>query len=569
MTPGIAAALLVSSVVAVAAFRRYFHRRVTKYTPRGTALSDNLPAEYNQPSEERPYLFGNRWLSFEEARKHFLIVGSPGSGKTINIKILLKHVLKHQAKPNTNIRAMVYDSKTDMLGVTAAMMGSEGELPQRLTIMNPFDARCSAWDIARDIEDSTMAADVATILAPAQAHSNNPFFIETSQRLLEGIITAFIDNAPGAWTLRDVIQAGTNADRLRTVLESSEETIGLVDFFTPADTFNDVHSTLVGKLLVYRDVAACWDQATEEGKQKDGSNTRTISLEEWLDSDRVLVLGNSTRKKSAISQINQLIFSEANKVLLDRPGDGEGETWFFLDELGELGQMDTLGDLMNRGRSKAAAVVLGFQDIGKIDSVYGRDVSRSIVGAAQNVALLHINDSQDDTQRWASNVVGEKQELRMMKSSGNSSSLQPGQHGYQMSTSTSANQSEQYFTESAVLSSQFGSYDRLTGFPLTDDKQGMIGLYRIASRWIRQPYEADVLFKDPSKHNFVLLDAEKKFNNFEAWPKPPKLKAWSSADAERLNIPGLVDVLNAEPKAKKKNDDQESRIASIRRAINE
>jgi hypothetical protein len=531
-------------------------------------LIDDLPPEYNQPSDERPFLFGNRWLSFEEARKHFIIVGSPGSGKTINIKILLKHVLKHQAKPNTNVRAMVYDSKTDLVGTVAAMMADGDELPQRLTIMNPFDARCSAWNIARDIEDSTMAADVATILVPSRAHSNNPFFIETSQRLLEGIITAFVENAPGAWTLRDVIQAGTNADRLRAVLKSSDETIGLIDFFTPTDTFNDVLSTLTGRLLVYKDVAACWDLAREAGQQEDGSNTRTVSLEEWLDSDRVLVLGNSTRKKSAISQINQLFFSEASKVLLDRPGQGKGETWFFLDELGELGMMDTLGDLMNRGRSKGAAVVLGFQDIGKLDSVYGRDVSRSIVGAAQNVALLHINDSQDDTQRWASSVVGEIRDSRMTRNSGSSSSLQPGQHGYQVSTSTSQGMSEQFFTESAVVPSEFGSYDRSFGFPLTDDKQGMIGLYRIASRWIRQEFPADVLFTDATKHNFVLLDRDEKFKDFEPWPTSPKLKNWSTADAERLGIPGLVDVLQAEPKAKKQDDDKDSKIANIRRAIN-
>lgn len=568
MTPGVTATVLVLSVVAVAAFRRFYRRRRTKYTPRGTAMSDNLPPEYNQPSEQRPFLFGNRWLSFEEARKHFLIVGSTGSGKTVNVKILLKQVLKHQASPKTNVRAMVYDSKTDLLGITAAMMDDGGELPPNLIVMNPFDARCSAWDIARDIEDSTMAADVATILAPAQAHSNNPFFIETAQRLLEGIITAFIENAPGAWTLRDVIQAGTNARRLRAVLESSEETIGLIDFFTPADTFNDVHSTLTGKLLLYKDIAACWDQAREQGTEADGSNSRVISLEEWLDSDRVLVLGNSTRKKSAISQINQLLFAEASKVLLDRPGQGKGETWFFLDELAELGMMDTLGDLMNRGRSKGAAVVLGFQDIGKLDAVYGRDVSRSIVGAAQNVALLHINDSQDDTQRWASSVVGEKQELRMMRSSGNSSSLQPNQYGYQLSTSTSENQSEQYFTEPAVLPSQFGSYDRTTGLPLADPQTGMIGLFRIASRWVRQAFDGKALFEDNSKHNFIGYDPGGGVVDFQPWPTPPKLKNWTTADAERLGIVGLVNVLQAEPKAKGTEQDQESRIASIRRAIN-
>lgn len=563
-----------AAVCTVAGIRHYLRSQHGKTVERGNTMRAELPAEYDKPTAERRYLFGNRWLNFDEARKHFLIVGSTGSGKTVNINILAKHVVRHQAKPGSNARLMVYDSKTDIISTLATLMeqaakehGQEDQAANRLVILNPFDARCSAWDIARDIEDASMAEDVAAILVPEQPNATNPFFSRTAQRLLEGIITAFIENAPGEWTLRDVIEATKTKARLRAVFESCEDTIALLDFFQPEDTFNDVLSTLTGNLLGYRVIAAAWEIAREEGKQPDGGNSRVVSLEEWLASDRVLVLGNNTRKKQSISRLNQLLFSEATKVLLDKPGqESNGETWFFLDEVAELGKMETLGDLMNRGRSKGAAVVLGFQDIGDMDAVYQKDRARSIVGAAQNVAFLHINDAQDETQRWASKVVGEAQLTRENRGRSSSSSTQPTQYGYQVNTSQSDNTSEQVVTEPAWLPSQFGSSDPKTGLPPTNGSYGMKGLYRVATRWVQQHFEPAALFTDTTKHNHVPRGDASRIPDIVNWSEPPKLANWSPADAERLGIASLAELLAIEPKAKDQADatSHEDKLRSIR-----
>lgn len=541
-------------------------------------MTDDIPAEYNAKSEKRPFLFGNRWLNFSEANRHFLLVGSTGSGKTLNIRILLKHVLKHRAKPTRGpVRLMIYDSKTDHIKKLSGMIEHATGRPfgsSDITILNPFDARCSAWDIAADIQHSSMAADMSAILMPVALEAKNPFFTETAQRVLEGVITAFIEHAPGKWTFRDLIHAATTRNRLRAIFESSRDTIGLVELFEPRDTFNDVLSTLYGKLRKYQDIAACWEAARAAGKEAGDERSRLFSLDDWLSSDRLLVLGNSTRMKEGMSAINNLLFSEASKVLLDRPGDGDGQTWFFLDEVQELGQMATLGDLMNRGRDKGAHVVLGFQDIGDMDAVYTRPRARSIVGAAQNVALLHINDSQDDTQRWASQVVGERQDTRTTKSRNTGTSSSPDYMGrYQTSYSDGESESDQVYTEPVFLPSQFGSYDMVNGLPPFSEDNGMFGLYRIASRWVRQQLSYEVLFVDRAKHNFIGYDAAKGVENLQAWPGLPRLEPWSEADAMRLGLPKLVHVLAKEPQVTGEqnddDDDQDDRIDHIRRIGNE
>lgn len=532
--------LLAAAVVGTALIRVLYQHRKRPRKIRGTTMqAKELPDRYWKPSEQHCYLWGNRWLTPKDASYHFVTVGSTGSGKTVNVLLLLKHVLRRLANPGNGMRALVYDSKTDLLSVVAKMMeGAVGKeidpvafVHERLRILNPFDARCYAWDMGRDITEASEADDVAAVLVPEEPGSSNPFFARTAQRLLEGIITAFIENAGDRWTLRDVILASKSKDRLAAIYKSSGETEDLLDFFSPDDTFNDVKSTLDSHLRGYRPIAAAWEEARAVG--------RCFSIQDWMKSEQVFVLGNSTRKKSAIGRVNQLLFTELTKVLLDRPEEGvDADTWFFLDELSDLGKLATLPDLMGRGRGKGAACVLGFQDIGDIDATYGKDRARALVGNAASVAFLHINSIQTETQKWASESLGETQFSRTTRGESNQQSLNPGQYGYQWSSSRSENLSEQVVTERAWLPSQFG-----TDLPPTSATNGMKGLYRVCARWFTQHYPADTLFRDESKHNFVPRGDKEAFPNEVKWPEAPKLQDWDADDVQRLGIPGLANVI--------------------------
>ncbi|MCB1131259.1 MAG: HD domain-containing protein, partial [Verrucomicrobiae bacterium] len=77
-----------------------------------------LPTE---PTDGFPYLWGGRFISFSSACKHFLAVGSTGSGKTVLISLLMKEIMRVIAQEDdADVRALVYDSKTDLLKTFAA-----------------------------------------------------------------------------------------------------------------------------------------------------------------------------------------------------------------------------------------------------------------------------------------------------------------------------------------------------------------------------------------------------------------------------------------------------------------
>lgn len=497
------------------------HRPVRRRHLRGTQMNQNLlPTE---PTDGFPYLWGGRFISFSSACKHFLAVGSTGSGKTVLISLLMKEIMRVIAQEDdADVRALVYDSKTDLLPILRGM----GVPEEKLVVLNPFDARVRAWNMAADITNPMQADDVASVFIPPSQGENNPYFPDTARRFLAGIIEVFIEKSKGQWTLRDLVLAVKTPERLKTILMSSSETEDLEQHFQPANTFANVNATLSGQLRKYRSIAAVWHHAGE----------RQFTIRDWLKSPQVVVLGNNAKAKEPIQRLNALIFSEIAKEILSRPGRSTSENWLFLDEFGDLGELSNLVDLMKLGRSKGAAVVLGAQDVADIDSIYGKDRSRTIFGNAQNIGIVHINSSQPDTQKWASDVVGDQQYIRQDKSESESVN-----HRGEASNSTSTNFN--YVTEKSWLPSMFSSE-----LPPTDGHHGLTGVFRIGSTFFKQNIPADILFGVRGKWNRV-PDSAPDYPDHAPHQNPEifRLGDWTDADVARLGIPGLRALVAMEP----------------------
>lgn len=475
---------------------------------------DLLPIE---PTPGFPYLWGGRFISFSAACKHFLAVGSTGSGKTVLISLLMKEVMREIAEGgDANARALVYDSKTDLLPIIRGM----GVPEEKIVVLNPFDDRVWAWDMAADITNPMQADDVASVLIPTSQNDNNPYFSDTARRFLAGIIEVFITRCPGKWSLRDLVLAVKTPERLKAILTCTEETKDLEQHFEPPNTFANVNATLSGQLRKFRSIAAVWHHAGE----------RKFTIHNWLRSQQVIVLGNNAKAKEPIQRLNALIFSEIAKEILSEPGRSKAENWLFLDEFGDLGELSNLVDLMKLGRSKGAAVVLGAQDVADIDSIYGKDRSRTIFGNAQNIGIVHINSSQPDTQKWASEVVGDQQYIREDKSK----SQNINEKGEVSSGDTT---NFNHVTEKAWLPSMFSSE-----LPPTDGHYGLTGVFRIGPTFFKQNIPPDILFGDRGKWNRVPNPDESYPDHLKHDdPDVFKLGDWTIDDIARLGIPELMD----------------------------
>ena len=292
-------------------------------------------------------------ISSKEATRHFLICGTTGSGKTVLIKYLMWQALIHVGY-GRNQRAIVYDPGREFVPFLYSLYDSKNELDPKpediVKIFNPYDFRCVAWDISKDIRTKTEAKVFASIIIPKTEGEKSPFFAFAAQRIVAELIYSFIltsqqiereskekaeQETTGKldWSLYDIcvafntvfksvfsseiteleeydLDVGQNAELAKAILEKhplTKSTINYVKRGDGKDGNDDVLLTLVNHLDNLEAIAAAW-----EGKER-------ISLREWLKDEKgqVLVLGRSAENKVAIEALNSAMVQFVGVIVLD------------------------------------------------------------------------------------------------------------------------------------------------------------------------------------------------------------------------------------------------------------
>ena len=482
--------------------RTYFSSRMN---PAGKPLT---PLKTGSDPTKPGYFWAGQSLNFDDACRHFVTVGATGSGKSVTLNMLLQSVVGKMGSPGgPKRRVVVYDAKADLVSFIASINPSA-----KLLLFNPLDSRFTPWDIAADTLTETDAYEFASILIPRNERENAPYFTDTSRNLIAGVIKRFIATGGKRWTLRDLVLAFETLPRLKAVL-THDETRYLLDHFDPqnGESFAGVKSTVDNTLALYRPIAALFDSAVRKGQT-------ALSLCDWIKSENtVLVLGNHEGAREATDTLNRLIFHQLSKLLISREGRiKKNETWIFLDEVREAGKSSGLRQLLLRGRSKGVSVALGFQDIHGIYAAYGKNEGAEIVGAAQNIVVLHINSSAPETAEWAASIFGSRRDIVRSDSVS---------HGQQYQTGTS--KKEELVANVIPL--------MLTQLHMPSEAAG-ISYFAYTNKFghIESNYDWEYLTK---YGQFKNSDQNVEDFKYQTDPESFRLQPWKVDDLERLGLP--------------------------------
>jgi hypothetical protein len=407
-------------------------RRLKKFAEARTA------ADAARPADDPGLSWGGCWLPWAVAVLHWLVCGTTGSGKTMLLRLLMQDALP-RVRPGSDARALVYDAKHDLMSVLAGM-----RLSCPVKVLNPMDRRSVAWDVARDCNAPAAAVQLSHVLIADQDAGPNAFFVKGARDLLAGVVLAFVVHAPGKWTLRDVLLAFADPDTLRDLLARSPHTADRLKYFGDQRTLANLLATLAAELAPFMPIAAAWDHAANK-----------VSLEDWVKGEFVLVLGCEEAVRAPLDAINRAIFQRAVELILAQPDSPARRTFVFLDEVREAGELAGLRSLLNKGRSKGACVVLGFQSVEGLWEEYGRDAAEEIAGEASHKAFLRTESPE--TAAWQSRVVGEFEQLELKKN-------QPPGGGPPSLT-------EDVTRRASVLPSEF------TDLPVTNRANGLTGYF--------------------------------------------------------------------------------------------
>lgn len=334
---------------------------------------------------------------------HFAVIGMTLSAKTLSIRMLMNAALIPNGRKLRH-RAFVYDPKLDFYPVLRGM----GVPASQVIVLNPFDSRSVAWDIAADINDAATARQFSALLAPVEPEASQPFFSSAAQGLLEAVINTLRVRTPKRWTFNDALEAFYSLDDLRALLSFTDDGRRAAERYLGGNekTASDVLSTVDTKLMPYTIVARLWARA----------KTR-VSLTEWATSlnPTVLLLGRSDTHSDVLDPINRAFFKRLSQLVTARPevpgrpdDEPEDKTWVFVDETRWAGDLDGLDGLLLKGRSKGAHVVLGFQDIQGMRHVYGKERADELVGQCGNLAVMRLNSPE--TMEWAAEFFGKYEE---------------------------------------------------------------------------------------------------------------------------------------------------------------
>ena len=355
----------------------------TQETPSAICFNENL------------VFWAMRNLPTNEAVKNLAIIGCVGSGKTTLIQLFLQSIAPRFLPGFSNAEQLIiFDGKCDVL----PLLASVGLTPNadNFYVLNPYDKRCAVWDFAEDARTPLMARHLASLLVPVERHSNAPFFSESACDLVYAVILGLNASNMLKWTFRDLICALDSRERIKAVTAKSSRAAVIAKRILEDEKHSfGVLSSLGTKLVRFEPVAALWHSAL---------NAPKFTIEKFLKRPGVLVIGYDPVLNDSLWPINALLLKALTQEILRRPNSAKPRHWFVLDEFPAMERVDCIHDLLRRGRSKGASVLLGTQGLESLNEIYQENVAEDILSQCTYKSFLRAGGPK--TAGWAENYFG-------------------------------------------------------------------------------------------------------------------------------------------------------------------
>ena len=132
-----------------------------------------------KPSCLKPMRTGVFWgmhdISVQAAGRHMLIIGAPGSGKTVSIELFLQSLVHRLRKPADDAppeKLVLLDVK----GTFFSFLTAQGVPEEDIYFLDPFDERTTPWNIAKDITGDAAAQNLASLIIPSEPNASTSYF---------------------------------------------------------------------------------------------------------------------------------------------------------------------------------------------------------------------------------------------------------------------------------------------------------------------------------------------------------------------------------------------------------
>lgn len=322
--------------------------------------------------------------------QHFLATGKTGSGKSNFIRQMLRQI---EARGGV---AVVLDPDAEYV--------SEFYRPQRGdVILNPLDERCPAWSPWAELRPESFRMDAEALAQSLIPDAPNSFAQSGADRFFRRsgrttLVSIFETAKPR--TAQTITQLLTlPRDRLKQALKG-----------TAAEPLIDpgAHDQGAGIVAMVTNATNPFLYLPPEE-----SGRSTWSAVEWARHRRGWLFLTSTEESRAAALPLQNVWLDClvRQLLTTDLSVSNEQVWIVIDELGALDYQGQLENLVVRGRKRGLCVVLGFQAVSQLHSIYGRDRTVTLLSAPATKLILRSDEAE--TAEWASRTLGQREVVRL------------------------------------------------------------------------------------------------------------------------------------------------------------
>lgn len=366
-------------------------------------------------------------LDVRDEVQHILTVGGTGSGKSTAIRRLLADI--QTLRPHAKVVVM------DLGGELYQRFGQPNDL-----LLNPYDAACSVrWSVFNEISRSTVEQDAARLAAglmPGGGSLQNSEWSTFARPVLLSVLERLYERGGDA---SDLSEAG-DKEKMKLLLEGRPE----------AAVLNSGSPGASGSVVfMVSDAIQKIGQIERAFEKCEG---QPFSIRQWVHDPKpgILWVTFNESQRATLKFFHSLLVSELAKAALELRPSMHRRMFILADELGSLGKIDGLRDLLEKGRKYGVGVIGCLQSLAQLDQNYGRDEARILIDNFRNWLIL--NTPGSESAQYFSKAIGsvEIERTEMSQSTGPSGRSQ--------------SLSQRLEQKPLVLASEILTLPNLTGF---------------------------------------------------------------------------------------------------------
>ena len=325
----------------------------------------------------------------EQETAHFLLAGSPGTGKSLALRELLYHVRQQQQ------RAVVYDVAGDFIRLFYR--------PDKDIILNPFDTRSARWDIWCDCQRDYDYVALAEALIPEEKTAD--FFVQAARMVLASMAEQLAKQS----RLRG--QTPSMQDLIELVLRCDMDVLMQIVRGTDAAS---VLNEEAGKMATsVRGVMATYTRPLKY-LRADGDR---FSLRDWVrrdDDDGWVFISCNEEQKALLKPLITVWFNTVASTILSLSPCRDRRIYLAIDELPSLNKLPSLAEYLAQGRKYGGCGLLGFQSFSQMEMLWGREGARTLTGLCSSWLIYRCEEKT--TAQWASDNLYQQEVMESSES---------------------------------------------------------------------------------------------------------------------------------------------------------